>query len=98
MHIKEQKNFCIIHCILLIIRDKIIKYLMFPLPFSYVQDLFKILRYTCYSILTPKIHPALLVYVLQDASEQYTVPASATDVPITDFALQENTCSAVCAV
>lgn len=68
---------------------------MFPFPSSYKQDLFKILRDTCYSILTPKIHTALLVYALQDALGQYTVPASATDVPVTDFALQENNRSAV---
>lgn len=46
---------------------------IFPFPLSYKPDLFKILRYTLYSILTPKIHTALLVHALQDAFGQYTV-------------------------
>lgn len=55
------------------IKDKIV----LAFPFSYKQDLFKILRCTCYFTLTSQIYSALLIEALQDASEQDTVPTSA---------------------
>lgn len=45
MHIKKQKTSVLFIVFYVVIRDKIIKYLMFPFSFSYKQDLFKILRY-----------------------------------------------------
>jgi len=55
----------------IIIRDKIIKYLMFPFPFSYKQDLLKFLD----TLVTLSLHPKFIQHYQYT---HYKMPRSST--------------------